>query len=171
MPEVYPSIGEAVGAAMQHNIRLAHGSRSSADSSSTPGMTDHVTETATQPTPEPPGHVRPTLSIGIHPRFGIVALTTDDTPTLAVRLLAVAGFDATGTGIHVLDATDDEVDDLLHAHNVVTVLRDAGVPVRSDLPPASTTTTVARAATPAVASRPQTPPAPFTGSPRPARHR
>ncbi|RPK48690.1 hypothetical protein EES39_09200 [Streptomyces sp. ADI92-24] len=25
MPEFYPSISEAVGAAMQHNIRLAHG--------------------------------------------------------------------------------------------------------------------------------------------------
>ncbi|MFE7216341.1 hypothetical protein ACFU93_42130 [Streptomyces sp. NPDC057611] len=25
MPEFYPSIGEAIGTAMQHNIRLAHG--------------------------------------------------------------------------------------------------------------------------------------------------
>ncbi|WP_328946406.1 hypothetical protein OG259_38055 [Streptomyces sp. NBC_00250] len=27
MPEYYSSIGEAIGAAMRHNIRLAHGGR------------------------------------------------------------------------------------------------------------------------------------------------
>ncbi|MYV98758.1 hypothetical protein [Streptomyces sp. SID3343] len=38
------------------------------------------------------------VSIGVHPRFGIVALTTDAAPSLAVRLLALAGFDAVGVG-------------------------------------------------------------------------
>lgn len=61
MPEFYPSIGEAVGAAMQHNIRLAHGGRASgadkplhgrylphpsADPYSVPGMIARLTETA-----------------------------------------------------------------------------------------------------------------------------
>src|SRR5262249_37898303 len=59
--EFYPSIGEAVGAAMAHNIRLAHGSqpsvsdaplqaryipRPSADPHSVPGMIARLTETA-----------------------------------------------------------------------------------------------------------------------------
>ncbi|MEU9155732.1 hypothetical protein AB0D59_35585 [Streptomyces sp. NPDC048417] len=62
MPEFYPSIGEAIGAAMQHNIRLAHGSEGSnsdtplqvrylphpsADPYSVPGMIARLTETAT----------------------------------------------------------------------------------------------------------------------------
>ncbi|MER5970372.1 hypothetical protein ABT112_11670 [Streptomyces sp. NPDC002055] len=62
MPEFYPSIGEAVGAAMQHNIRLAHGSETpdldkplqvrhlphpSSDPYSVPGMIARLTETAT----------------------------------------------------------------------------------------------------------------------------
>ncbi|GAV38232.1 hypothetical protein [Streptomyces acidiscabies] len=62
MPEFYPSIGEAVGAAMQHNIRLAHGGGTggsgslpqvrhlpgpSADPYSVPGMIARLTETAT----------------------------------------------------------------------------------------------------------------------------
>lgn len=62
MPEFYPSIGEAVGAAMQHNIRLAHGGKTpgsdtplqvrhlphpSADPYSVPGMIARLTETAT----------------------------------------------------------------------------------------------------------------------------
>lgn len=60
MPEFYPSIGDAVGAAMQHNIRLAHGSPApadaplqvryfpppSADPYSVPGMIARLTETA-----------------------------------------------------------------------------------------------------------------------------
>ncbi|MDT0464760.1 hypothetical protein [Streptomyces gibsoniae] len=61
VPEFYPSIGEAVGAAMRHNIRLAHGSetsgsdrplrvrylpRPSADPYSVPGMLARLTETA-----------------------------------------------------------------------------------------------------------------------------
>ncbi|MGI5450457.1 hypothetical protein ACQEVM_32725 [Streptomyces sp. CA-243310] len=61
MPEFYPSIGEAVGAAMQHNIRLAHGSETSgsdkplqvrhlphpsSDPYSVPGMIARLTETA-----------------------------------------------------------------------------------------------------------------------------
>jgi hypothetical protein len=113
---------------------------------------------------------QPEVSIGLHPRFGIVALTTDAAPTLAARLLAVAGFDAVGIGTHVLDDTDDEADDLLHAHNVVTVLREAGVPVRSDPPPAPTATTrVARAT--AVASRQTIPPTAVVGAERPTRHR
>ncbi|MFD4944617.1 hypothetical protein ACFWNT_19300 [Streptomyces sp. NPDC058409] len=62
MPEFYPSIGEVVGAAMQHNIRLAHGSETSgsdkplqvrylphpsADPYSVPGMIARLTETTT----------------------------------------------------------------------------------------------------------------------------
>ncbi|MDX3121390.1 hypothetical protein F3K20_19915 [Streptomyces scabiei] len=59
MPEFYPSIGEAIGAAMQHNIRLAHGGEvsgsdtprhlphPSADPYSVPGMIARLTETAT----------------------------------------------------------------------------------------------------------------------------
>ncbi|WP_405818052.1 hypothetical protein OG241_24995 [Streptomyces sp. NBC_01390] len=62
MPEFYPSIGEAIGAAMQHNIRLAHGGEASgsdtplqirhlphpsADPYSVPGMITRLTETAT----------------------------------------------------------------------------------------------------------------------------
>lgn len=62
MPEFYPSIGDAVGAAMQHNIRLAHGGKASgsdtppqvrylpppsADPYSIPGMIARLTETAT----------------------------------------------------------------------------------------------------------------------------
>lgn len=62
MPEYYPSIGDAVGAAMAHNIRLAHGNqasdsdaplqvrslpRPSADPYSVPGMIARLTETAT----------------------------------------------------------------------------------------------------------------------------
>ncbi|MFM9550749.1 hypothetical protein ACKI19_00325 [Streptomyces caniscabiei] len=62
MPEFYPSIGEAVGAAMQHNIRLAYGGKApgsdtppqvrhlphpSADPYSVPGMIARLTETAT----------------------------------------------------------------------------------------------------------------------------
>ncbi|AEW95131.1 MULTISPECIES: hypothetical protein [Streptomycetaceae] len=62
MPEFYPSIGEAIGAAMQHNIRLAHGTETSgsdkplqarylpppaADPHSVPGMIARLTETAT----------------------------------------------------------------------------------------------------------------------------
>ncbi|MEU9397378.1 hypothetical protein AB0D86_46275 [Streptomyces sp. NPDC048324] len=62
MPEFYPSIGEAIGAAMQHNIRLAHGGEASgsdtplqvrhlphpsADPYSVPGMIARLTETAT----------------------------------------------------------------------------------------------------------------------------
>ncbi|MBT2506964.1 hypothetical protein J7I98_13900 [Streptomyces sp. ISL-98] len=62
MPEFYPSIGEAVGAAMQHNIRLAHGSETSgsdkpvqvrylphpsADPYSVPRLIARLTETAT----------------------------------------------------------------------------------------------------------------------------
>ncbi|MGX1760348.1 hypothetical protein ACWIG5_26115 [Streptomyces lydicus] len=61
MPEFYPSIGEAVGAAMQHNIRLAHGTETSGSDKplqvrhlphtpapySVPGMIARVTETAT----------------------------------------------------------------------------------------------------------------------------
>lgn len=62
MPEYYPSIGDAVGAAMAHNIRLAHGNqpsgsdtplqvrylpRPSADPYSVPGMIVRLTETAT----------------------------------------------------------------------------------------------------------------------------
>ncbi|MET9086096.1 hypothetical protein ABZX77_30180 [Streptomyces sp. NPDC004237] len=62
MPEFYPSIGEAIGAAMQHNIRLAHGGEGSssdtplqvrylpppsADPYSVPGMIARLTETAT----------------------------------------------------------------------------------------------------------------------------
>ncbi|MFE2864892.1 hypothetical protein [Embleya sp. NPDC059259] len=112
------------------------------------------------------------VSIGVHPRFGIVALTNDATPSLAVRLLAVAGFDTVRVGIHVLDDTDDHVDDLRQAHNVVDVLRQAGVPVLSDLPLSTTTATVARAATTtAAASRESTPPAAPAVNRRPARHR
>lgn len=62
MPEYYPSIGDAVGAAMAHNIRLAHGNqptdsdaplqvrsipRPSSDPYSVPGMIARLTETAT----------------------------------------------------------------------------------------------------------------------------
>jgi hypothetical protein len=62
VPEFYPSIGEAVGAAMQHNIRLAYGGKApgsdtplqvrhlphpSADPYSVPGMIARLTETAT----------------------------------------------------------------------------------------------------------------------------
>ncbi|MCY0952766.1 hypothetical protein F0344_19895 [Streptomyces finlayi] len=62
MPEFYPSIGEAVGAAMKHNIRLAHGNETpgldkplqvrhlphpSSDPYSVPGMIARLTETAT----------------------------------------------------------------------------------------------------------------------------
>lgn len=61
MPEFYPSIGEAIGAAMQHNIRLAHGGEASgsgtplqvrylphpSDPYSVPGMIARLTETAT----------------------------------------------------------------------------------------------------------------------------
>ena len=62
MPEFYPSIGDAVGAAMQHNIRLAYGGKTSspdaplqarhlphpsADLYSVPGMIARLTETAT----------------------------------------------------------------------------------------------------------------------------
>ena len=62
MPEFYPSIGDAVGAAMHHNIRLAHGGKASgsdtppqvrylpspsADPYSIPGMIARLTETAT----------------------------------------------------------------------------------------------------------------------------
>ncbi|OIK08068.1 hypothetical protein [Streptomyces monashensis] len=62
MPEFYPSIGEAVGAAMQHNIRLAQSSETSgsgkplqvrylphpsSDPYSVPGMIARLTETAT----------------------------------------------------------------------------------------------------------------------------
>ncbi|MFD7070600.1 hypothetical protein ACFV97_25575 [Streptomyces sp. NPDC059913] len=62
MPEHYPSIGDAVGAAMQHNIRLAHGDRTpgsdeplqvrflprpAADPYSVPGMIVRLTENAT----------------------------------------------------------------------------------------------------------------------------
>jgi hypothetical protein len=61
VPEFYPSIGEAVGAAMSHNIKLAHGEPAgpdaplqvrylphpSADPYSVPGMIARLTETAT----------------------------------------------------------------------------------------------------------------------------
>lgn len=62
MPEHYPSIGDAVSAAMQHNIRLAHGDKTpgsdeplqvrflphpSAAPYSVPGMIARLTETAT----------------------------------------------------------------------------------------------------------------------------
>ncbi|MGC4998480.1 hypothetical protein [Streptomyces sp. DT195] len=57
MPEFYPSIGDAVGAAMQHNIRLAHGPdkplqvrhlpSAAADPYSVPGMIARLTEDAT----------------------------------------------------------------------------------------------------------------------------
>lgn len=62
MPEFYPSIGEAMGAAMQHNIRLAQGGEApgsdtplqvrylphpSANPRSAPGMIARLTETAT----------------------------------------------------------------------------------------------------------------------------
>ncbi|KND38325.1 hypothetical protein [Streptomyces acidiscabies] len=62
MPESYPSIGEAIGAAMKHNIRLAHGGEApdspaplsvrflpspAADPYSVPGMIARLTETAT----------------------------------------------------------------------------------------------------------------------------
>ncbi|MET8273091.1 hypothetical protein ACWD7C_12940 [Streptomyces sp. NPDC005134] len=62
MPEFYPRIGDAIGAAMQHNIRLAHGGAASgsstplqirhlphpsADPHSVPGMIARLTETAT----------------------------------------------------------------------------------------------------------------------------
>ncbi|WP_330457392.1 hypothetical protein OIB37_11065 [Streptomyces sp. NBC_00820] len=62
MPEFYPSIGDAVGAAMQHNIRLAQGGvesgpdtplqvrylpHPSADPYSVPGLIARLTETAT----------------------------------------------------------------------------------------------------------------------------
>ncbi len=60
MPEYYPSIGEAIGAAMKHNIRLAHGEAPgvdkplqvryipspSADPYSVPGMLARLTERA-----------------------------------------------------------------------------------------------------------------------------
>ncbi|WP_328697441.1 hypothetical protein [Streptomyces sp. NBC_00342] len=61
MPEFYPSIGEAAGTAMQHNIRLAHSSETSdsdkplqvrhlphpsSDPYSVPGMIARLTETA-----------------------------------------------------------------------------------------------------------------------------
>ncbi|WP_416484241.1 hypothetical protein [Streptomyces sp. CL12] len=60
MPDSYPSIGEAIGAAMQHNIRLAYGDRENADwplqvrrlpdpkanPHSLPGMVVRLTETA-----------------------------------------------------------------------------------------------------------------------------
>ncbi|MGW4991732.1 hypothetical protein ACWEQ3_29400 [Streptomyces mirabilis] len=64
MPEFYPSIGEAIGAAMQHNIRLAYGGKASgpdaplqarhlpqpsADPHSVPGMIARLTETAPSP--------------------------------------------------------------------------------------------------------------------------
>ncbi|MGW4492342.1 hypothetical protein [Streptomyces sp. NPDC004376] len=57
MPEFYPSIGDAVGAAMQHNIRLAHGPdkplqvrhlpSAAADPYSVRGMIARLTEDAT----------------------------------------------------------------------------------------------------------------------------
>ncbi|WP_093801768.1 hypothetical protein [Streptomyces sp. Wb2n-11] len=57
MPEFYPNIGDAVGAAMQHNIRLAHGPdkplqvrhlpSASADPHSVTGMIARLTEDAT----------------------------------------------------------------------------------------------------------------------------
>ncbi|MGW1104293.1 hypothetical protein [Streptomyces sp. NPDC002540] len=57
MPDFYPSIGDAVGAATQHNIRLAHGPdkslkvrhlpSASADPYSVPGMIARLTEDAT----------------------------------------------------------------------------------------------------------------------------
>ncbi|MFF5962845.1 hypothetical protein ACFY64_03655 [Streptomyces collinus] len=62
MPEFYPSIGDAVGAAMQHKIRLAYGGKApgsdtplqvrhlshpSADPYSVPAMITRLTETAT----------------------------------------------------------------------------------------------------------------------------
>ncbi|MEV1062998.1 hypothetical protein [Streptomyces sp. NPDC050263] len=62
MPEFYPSIGEAISASMQHDIRLAHGGDASnsdtplqvqhlphpsADPYSVPGMIARLTETAT----------------------------------------------------------------------------------------------------------------------------
>jgi hypothetical protein len=62
VPEFYPSIGDAVGAAMLHNIRLAYGGKASgpdaplqarhlphpsADLDSVPGMIARLTETAT----------------------------------------------------------------------------------------------------------------------------
>lgn len=62
VPEFYPSTGEAIGAAMQHNIRLAYGGKApgpdaplrarhlphpSADPYSVPGMIARLTETAT----------------------------------------------------------------------------------------------------------------------------
>ncbi|MFE7834966.1 hypothetical protein ACFU53_02485 [Streptomyces sp. NPDC057474] len=62
MPEFYPSIGDAVGAAMQHNIRLAYGHKASGPDASlqarhlphpsaapysVPGMTARLTEMAT----------------------------------------------------------------------------------------------------------------------------
>ncbi|MCX4398856.1 MULTISPECIES: hypothetical protein [unclassified Streptomyces] len=62
MPEHYPSTGDAVSAAMQHNTRLAHGDKTpgsdeplqvrflphpSADPYSVPGMIARLTETAT----------------------------------------------------------------------------------------------------------------------------
>jgi len=94
-------------------------------------------------------------------------MTTDTTAPLAVRLLDIAGFDALGDGTHVLDDTDD---DRLHAHNVVTVLRAAGVSVRSDLPPVAINST-ARAARTTVAAKqsPASATAHVVG--RPARHR
>jgi hypothetical protein len=62
VPEFYPTIGEAIGAAMQHNIRLAYGGKASGpdtplqvrhlphpsgDPYSVPGMIARLTETAT----------------------------------------------------------------------------------------------------------------------------
>ncbi|MFE9826706.1 hypothetical protein ACFYSH_32045 [Streptomyces sp. NPDC005791] len=47
MPEYYSSIGEAVGAAMQHNIRLAH--RNVAPSSDTPLQVRHLPSASADP--------------------------------------------------------------------------------------------------------------------------
>ncbi|MBV1949170.1 MULTISPECIES: hypothetical protein [unclassified Streptomyces] len=47
MPEFYPSIGDAVGAAMQHNIRLAH--RSGATGSDTPLQVRHLPSASADP--------------------------------------------------------------------------------------------------------------------------
>lgn len=47
MPEFYPSIGEAVGAAMQHNIRLAYGGK--AHGSDTPLQVRHKPPAAQNP--------------------------------------------------------------------------------------------------------------------------
>ncbi|GAA2329151.1 hypothetical protein OKJ48_35135 [Streptomyces kunmingensis] len=47
MPEYYSSIGEAVGAAMQHNIRLAH--RSTAPGSNKPLQVRHLPSASADP--------------------------------------------------------------------------------------------------------------------------